>query len=100
MVNVPTWIRKCDFQSPALLDLFISLDAINCSSTAFLRLGNSNNISVSVSDDFPSNSMSNDLFHRIIYDYSRTDWDGLLDHLRDNPWEDKLRLTLLIWYCC
>ena len=28
------------------------------------------------------------LFHRIAYDYSRADWDGLCDHLRDVPWED------------
>ena len=24
-------------------------------------------------------------FHRIAYDYSCVDWDGLCDHLRDNP---------------
>ena len=26
-------------------------------------------------------------FHRIAYDYSRADWDGLHNHLRDVPWE-------------
>ena len=26
-------------------------------------------------------------FHRIAYDYSQADWDGLCDHLRDVPWE-------------
>ena len=26
-------------------------------------------------------------FHRIAYDYSRADWDGLHDHLKDVPWE-------------
>ena len=26
--------------------------------------------------------------HRIAYDYSRADWDGLRDDLRDVPWED------------
>ena len=26
-------------------------------------------------------------FHRIAYDYSLADWDGLHDHLRDVPWE-------------
>ena len=31
-------------------------------------------------------------FHRIAYDYSRADWDGLLDHLRDVPWEDIFKL--------
>ena len=27
-------------------------------------------------------------FHHIAYDYSRADWDGLFDHLRDVTWED------------
>ena len=26
------------------------------------------------------------------YDYSRTDWDGLRDHVRDVPWEDIFKL--------
>ena len=33
------------------------------------------------------------LFHRINYDYSRADWDGLNDHLRDVPWEDIFKLS-------
>ena len=28
------------------------------------------------------------MFHRIAYDYSCADCDGLCDHLRDVPWED------------
>ena len=32
-------------------------------------------------------------FHRIAYDYSLTDWDGLPDHLRDVPWEDVFKLA-------
>ena len=31
-------------------------------------------------------------FHRVAYDYSRADWDGLRDHLRDVPWEDIFKL--------
>ena len=31
-------------------------------------------------------------FYRIAYDYSRADWDGLFDHLRDVPWDDILGL--------
>ena len=31
-------------------------------------------------------------FHCIAYDYSRADWDGLHDHLRDVPWEDIFKL--------
>ena len=27
------------------------------------------------------------------YDYSRADWDGLRDHLRDVPWEDVFNLS-------
>ena len=30
--------------------------------------------------------------HRIAYDYSRADWDGLCDHLRDVLWEDIFKL--------
>ena len=31
-------------------------------------------------------------FHRIAYDYSRADLDGLCDHLRDAPWKDIFKL--------
>ena len=58
---------------------------------AFPSLGNSD-VVVSVSIDFPSNSQQDALFHRIAYDYSPADWDGLRDHLRDVPWEDILIL--------
>ena len=27
------------------------------------------------------------------YDYSRADWDGLRDHLRDVPWDDIFKLS-------
>ena len=43
---------------------------------------------VSVSIDFPINSKQDTPFHRVDYDYSRANWDGLCDHLRDVPWED------------
>ena len=88
MVNFPTQIPDCDSHSPALLDLFISSDAIICSTMAFPPLGNSDHVVVSVSIDFPTNSQQDAPFHRIAYDYSRADWDGLRDHLRDAPWED------------
>ena len=48
---------------------------------------------VSVSIDFPSYSQWNAPFHRITYDYSRTYWDGLRDHLRDVPWENIFKLS-------
>ena len=85
MANFPTRIPDCDSQSPALLNLFLSSDASICSTLAFPPLGNSDHIAVSVSIDFPSNSQPDASFHRIAYDYSRADWDGLRDHLRDVP---------------
>ena len=56
-------------------------------------LGNFDHVIVSVSIDFPSNSQQDALFHHIAYDYSRTDWDGLCDHLRDVPWENIFKLS-------
>ena len=55
-------------------------------------LGNSDHDVILVSIDFPSNSQRDAPFHRIAYDYSRADWDGLHDHLRDVPWEDIFKL--------
>ena len=91
MVNFPIWISDCDPHSLALLDFFLSSDTSVCSTMAFPPLGNSDHV-VSVSIDFPSNSQQDAPFHRIAYDYSRADWDGLRDHLRDVPWEDIFKL--------
>ena len=55
-------------------------------------LGNSDHVVVSVSIDFPINSEQDIPFHRVAYDYSRADWDGLCDHLRDVPWENIFKL--------
>ena len=59
---------------------------------AFPPLGNSDHVVVSVSIDFRTNSQQDAPFHRISYDHSRADWDGLRDHLRDVPWEDIFKL--------
>ena len=59
----------------------------------FLPLGNSDHVVVSVSIDFPINSKEDSPFHRMAYDYSRADWDGIRDHLRDAPWEDIFKLS-------
>ena len=88
MVNFPTQIPDRDSHSLALLDLF---DASVCSTMAFPPLGNSDHV-VSVSIGFPSNLQRDDPFHRIAYDYSRANWDGLCDHLRDVPLEDIFKL--------
>ena len=61
----------------------LSSDAIICSIIAFSPLGNSDHVFISVSIDFLSNSKQDAVFHHITYDYSRADWVGLHDHLRD-----------------
>ena len=58
----------------------------------FPPLRNFDHVAVSVSIDFPSNSNWDVPFHHIAYEYSRADWDGLHDHLRDVPWEDIFKL--------
>ena len=85
-VTLHRWLTcllpDCDSHSATLLDLFISSDTSICSTVAFLPLGNSNHVAASVSIDFPSNSQWDDPFNRIVYDYSRDDWDVLRDNLR------------------
>ena len=41
---------------------------------------------VSVSVDFAVTSKKDAPYHRKAFDYSRADWDGFRDHLRDVPW--------------
>ena len=72
---------QTDSQSPALLDLFLSSNASIGSTMAFF-----------FSIDFPSYSQQDALFNCIACDYSRADWDGLCDHLRDALWEDIFKL--------
>ena len=85
MVVFPTQIPDCDSHNLALLDLFLTSDASICSTMVFPPLGNFDHVVVSVSIDFPSNSQQDAPFHRITYDYSHADWDGLRDHLTDVP---------------
>ena len=94
IVNFPTRIPDCDSHSPALLDLFLSSDASICSTMAFPPLGNSDHVVVSASIDFPINSKQDAPFYRVAYDYSRADWDGLRDYLRDVPSDDIFKLSV------
>ena len=59
---------------------------------AFPALGNSDNVANSVSIDLLTNWKLDALFHCTACGYSRADWDGLHDHLKDVPWEDIFRL--------
>ena len=58
----------------------------------FPSIGKSDHVVVSVSIHFRSNSQQDVSFHRIAYDCSRADWDGLRDHLRNVPWENVFKL--------
>ena len=83
MVNFPTLIPDCDPHSPALLDLLIPSDTSICYTMAFSPLGNSDHV-VSVYIDFPINLKQDASFHRIAYDYSCADWNGLRDNFRSS----------------
>ena len=91
MVNFPSRIPDCDSHIPALLDFFLSSDTSIFS--AMTSLGIFDHFVVSVSINFSSNSQCYVPFYRIAYDYFHNDWDGLLDHLRDVPWEDIFKLS-------
>ena len=59
---------------------------------AFPPLGNSDHVVVSVSIYFPSNAKPDVPLHRIAYDYSRANQDGIRDHLRDLRWGNIFKL--------
>ena len=93
VVNFPTRIPDCSSHSPGLLEIILSSDTSICSTMAFPALGNSDHVVVSVSIDFPINSKQDTPFYHLDYDYSRADWDGLRDHLRDGPCKDVFKLS-------
>ena len=98
IVNFLTRIPGCDSYSLALLDFFLSSDASVCFTMAFHPLGNSDHVVVSVSIAFLINSKQHAPFHRVAYDCSRADWDGLCNHLRDVPCKDIFRFRLELMY--
>ena len=66
---------------------------------AFPSLRNSDHVVVTVSIDFSINSKQDALFHRVAYDYSHADLDGLRDHLRDVSYEDIFKLSVSAAAC-
>ena len=90
MFNFPTRIPDYDSHSLALLDFFLSSDAIICSTVAFSPL---DHVVASVSIGFPINSKWDAPLHRIAYNCSRASWVGLRDHVRYAPWEDIFKLN-------
>ena len=93
MVNFPTQMSDRDSHSPALLDLFLSSDAIICCAMAFPLLGNSGSCGCSSFHRLSFKLKTDAPFHRIADDYSRADWDSLRYHLRDVPWKDMIKLS-------
>ena len=73
--------------------LFLSSDASICSTMVFPPFENSNHVAVSVSYDFSINSKQDVLFHFMACDYSRANWDGPCDLLRDTPWGNIFKLS-------
>ena len=63
---------------------------------AFPLLGNPDHVFVSVSIDFPSNYQRDTSFHRIAYDYSHANWDGLRNDLIMFHGGISLNLVLLL----
>ena len=55
------------------IQIWISSDFSICSTVAFPPLGNSDDVVVSVSIDFPSYFQQDVRFHCLAYDYSRSD---------------------------
>ena len=93
MVNFPTQIPDCDSYNPAILYFFLSSDPSICSTIAFPLLRDSDYVVVFVSIDFQSNSKRDAQFHRISYEYSHADWNGLRYCLSNVPWEDIFKLS-------
>ena len=75
-----------DSHSPALLDFFLL-------PLLLTPLENSAHVVVSVSIEFLINSKQDALFHCMAYNYCCTDLNGLVDHLRDVPWEDIFKFS-------
>ena len=96
MVNFPTRIPDCDSYSPALLDFFISSGANICSTVAFPPLGNFDQVDVSVSIGFLSNSKRDVPFDRTAYGYSHADLNGLHDQLENASWMIFLNSVLFL----
>ena len=93
--NVPTRIHDCVSQTPAHLDLFVSYDASISSTMVLPQIGSFDVLVVSVSIDFRKTHNECPVLLQLmtIFVYSRTDWDGICDHLRDFLWESIFKLS-------
>ena len=69
------------------LELFLSSDHPFCNSSRIVFSGPIN---------FPLTSDGDPPFHRAVFDYSCTDWDGFCDHPRDVDQEILIWILLLL----
>ena len=88
MVEFPTRTPDSVAQRPSLLDLFLTSSPDSCSVKPMPALGNSDHCVVAVTIDFVTQNVKDAPFHRKVHDYTRADWDGFRDHLRDIPWDN------------
>ena len=83
MVGFPTRIPDRDDHQPYLLDLFFCSNPDSSDVASHPPLGKSNHMVVSVDVRFVVKSTNEHPYHRTVYSYIKSDWDGLRDHLRD-----------------
>ena len=91
MVNFPLGSLIVTLKSPALLGLFLSSEASVCSTKTFPSIGKFWSCGCLIFHRFSVKLKTGCPISLKAYDYSRADWDGLCDHLRDVPWEDILK---------
>ena len=90
-ITLLRWLTFLLGSQTVILTVLLQYQQLQLQQT-FPPLGNSDHVVVSVPIDFPSYSLRDAPFHRFAYDYSRANWDGLCDHLRNVPWEGIFKL--------
>ena len=88
IVDFPSRISNRDDHQPYLLDLFLCFNPDSCTVASHPPLGKCDDTVVSIDVKFVVKSINEHPRHRTVYSYSKADWDGLRDHLRDVPWLD------------
>ena len=85
-LNSPDILTLCE------TNLDDSIDSDNFSVRGYLSLIRKDFVT-HMHGNFSLSSKQDGPFHRIAYDYSRTNWDDLRDHLKDVPWEDIFKFS-------
>ena len=85
IVDFPTCNPDRDDHQPYLLDLFLCSNPDSCTVASHPPFGKSDHMVVSIDVQFVVKFTNEHPYHRIVYSYSKVDWDGSRDHLRDVP---------------